>query len=419
MGNQPSGMEVAPDGHLVMRYLVRAGDVQYGPDGHPVSPVPNPGNGPAPTFLREEHRADGMRHLHFNMGSGSEAQLRAYQLEMRQNGNNIHLLHHAAQHGQVDVLARLLDAGADIDRDGNNREKALHTAVQFGRLEVVQSLLARGADPNATADWPFPASPRIMTPIHYAVLFHSCTQAGVQLSLQMVNALLDAGANPHSPPGVFRFACKEGRYDVATCILDRGGFPAPYPAGDRSALLFSLSYAVTSTRGMDRGPIALMVSRRLDLDPTLILTVNDYEPEDEMKGHYTPLIEDPYKILGRANCAGRQRQTPLLAVARGEPPLDGIMDDLLDLGADPNQAVSETGATVLHLLATPPSDEAPDAAAVKLLLARGADASLHDAMGRTAAEVATHSAIKTLLQSQKEMPPFCSRTGTMGSAPQP
>ncbi|KAJ3166710.1 hypothetical protein HDU88_003193 [Geranomyces variabilis] len=338
------------------------------------------------------------------MGSGSEAQLRAYQLEMRQNGNHIYLLHHAAQHGQVDVLARLLDAGADINRDGNNREKALHTAVQFGHLEVVQFLLARGADPNATADWPFPASPKIMTPMHYAVLFHSCTQAGVQLSLQMVNVLLDAGANPHSPPGVFRFACKEGRYDVATCILDRGGFPAPYPAGDRSALLFSLSHAVTTTGGMDSELTALMVSKLLDLDPTLILTVNDYEPEDEMKGQYTPLIEDPYEILGRANWAGRRRLTPLLAVAMGKPPLVDIMDLLLDLGADPNQAVSETGATVLHLLATPPPDEAPDAEAVQLLLAGGADASLQDTMGRTAADVAIHSAIKTQLQTQQEVP---------------
>ncbi|KAJ3181531.1 hypothetical protein HDU87_001141 [Geranomyces variabilis] len=400
MGNQPSGMAVGPDGRPVLRYLVREGDVHLDLDGQPVYPIRADANGPAPTFRNEETQPDGRRILHFNMPStlDTAAALRAYQLEMRQNGNNLFPMHHAAQHGQVDAIARLLDGGANINQDGNSREKPVHTAVQFGQLSVVQLLLARGADPCAAADWVFPASPRKMTPLHYAVLFHSGTRAGVHLSLRMAIALLDAGANPHSPPGAFRFACKEGRMDVADCILDRTDFPAPYPPDDRGALMFSL-YSAYAFTGIDRAAVTSVVNKVLALDSTLVLTVNDYEPADEMKGPYTPYVENPHLILMRANTAGMQRQTPLLALMIGQAPITPAIRHLLDLGADPNLMVMDTNATALHMLATPPPGDVPDVEAVRLLVERGADTSARDILGRTAADVAVHPAIKALLRS--------------------
>ena len=51
-------------------------------------------------------------------------------------------------------LARvLLDAGADVNRQGEGGFTALHSAAQNGDEELVRLLLERGADPGlATAD---------------------------------------------------------------------------------------------------------------------------------------------------------------------------------------------------------------------------------------------------------------------------
>ena len=51
----------------------------------------------------------------------------------------------AAGAGHVDVIALLLDRGADIHRKGPADMTALHSAVRDGRLEAMKLLLERGA----------------------------------------------------------------------------------------------------------------------------------------------------------------------------------------------------------------------------------------------------------------------------------
>lgn len=59
----------------------------------------------------------------------------------------------AADHQRLDVIDRLLDAGAPIDAtDPHWHRQALRVAAQNGRSASVRHLLARGADPTLTDD---------------------------------------------------------------------------------------------------------------------------------------------------------------------------------------------------------------------------------------------------------------------------
>lgn len=59
---------------------------------------------------------------------------------------------HAAvvAHGDVDILAMLIDAGADLDERDNDLDAPLRLAAELGRTEAVKLLLDRGADPDVT-----------------------------------------------------------------------------------------------------------------------------------------------------------------------------------------------------------------------------------------------------------------------------
>lgn len=57
----------------------------------------------------------------------------------------------AAKAGSAESVTLLLDAGAEVDGETSDGETALHVAAFFGDLDVVERLLAAGADPNHVA----------------------------------------------------------------------------------------------------------------------------------------------------------------------------------------------------------------------------------------------------------------------------
>jgi len=59
-------------------------------------------------------------------------------------------LHVAANHGHLEIVKLLLDAGADINRKSKSGETALHLAVVKNHIDVVKCLLVRGADYSIT-----------------------------------------------------------------------------------------------------------------------------------------------------------------------------------------------------------------------------------------------------------------------------
>ncbi len=58
-------------------------------------------------------------------------------------------LHMAARRGNVDVIAALLDGGADIEARDSAGDTPLRRAVNLNKLEAARLLLARGADPHS------------------------------------------------------------------------------------------------------------------------------------------------------------------------------------------------------------------------------------------------------------------------------
>ena len=49
----------------------------------------------------------------------------------------------------MEVIQLLLDHGADVNAQKEDRWTALHLGVLFGHVQVVEVLLKRGADPHA------------------------------------------------------------------------------------------------------------------------------------------------------------------------------------------------------------------------------------------------------------------------------
>jgi ankyrin repeat protein len=58
---------------------------------------------------------------------------------------------HAAANGHSRIVARLLDAGAAVNRPDDDGTTALAAACYFGRAPLVELLLAKGADPRAAS----------------------------------------------------------------------------------------------------------------------------------------------------------------------------------------------------------------------------------------------------------------------------
>jgi ankyrin repeat protein len=58
-------------------------------------------------------------------------------------------LHMAARRGNVDIIAALLDGGADMEARDSAGETPLRRAVNCAKVEAAKLLLARGADPDS------------------------------------------------------------------------------------------------------------------------------------------------------------------------------------------------------------------------------------------------------------------------------
>ncbi len=111
------------------------------------------------------------------------------------DGNSALVL--AAFNGNGPVARLLLEAGADPNANGAGYT-ALHTAALRGDLETVKALLAKGANPNARltkgspvrrfgSQWALPVTMSGATPLFVAAAY---------LEVDIVKALIDAGANP-------------------------------------------------------------------------------------------------------------------------------------------------------------------------------------------------------------------------------
>lgn len=279
------------------------------------------------------------------------------------NANGTTALMMAAAAGKGDAVSLLLDRGADVNaRDATNGQTALMFAAAQGRLAAITALIARDADPNIATK----VSPIVSMGERYkaqtngkgareitsegrtsdvksmggmtALMF-----AAREGHLNAVRALVAAGADPNKvnqsdEVSVLTLAIVNGRFDVAGFLLDHGANPR-----------------LASSTGLT----------------PLYATVDAQWPE---RTWYPP-----------ANVT--EEKTTYLELLKA----------LLDKGADPNARlgrkpwyrtfhgdwVDPAGATAFWLAA-----KADDVAAMKILVAGGANPSIPSARGVTPLQMA-------------------------------
>jgi ankyrin repeat protein len=113
----------------------------------------------------------------------------------RDNFSKLPLLE-AAKAGNVSLVKRMIELGADIHANGDTLSSAgagmnaLDVAAQFGHLEICELLLKAGVNPNLP-------TPFEQTPLHF-VFNNPFAQTNLN---QIVSLLLDYGANPFLEAG--------------------------------------------------------------------------------------------------------------------------------------------------------------------------------------------------------------------------
>lgn len=90
-------------------------------------------------------------------------------------------LHHASYNGKLQLIAVLLQQGADIHARSSQGATPLHAAARGNRAKVTALLASHGADVDAK-------DVQLATPLH---------EAAWRGHTAVVRALLDAGASPH------------------------------------------------------------------------------------------------------------------------------------------------------------------------------------------------------------------------------
>ena len=120
-------------------------------------------------------------------------------------------IHDAARHGDVQVVAKLLDQGVALDAKDATGETPLLSASLQGHADRVAILVKRGAATGSRND-------RGLTPLHGAAF------AG---SLETVRLLVDSGAAVNDAENVFKVtplivAAEEGHADVVSFLAGHG-----------------------------------------------------------------------------------------------------------------------------------------------------------------------------------------------------
>jgi len=140
----------------------------------------------------------------------------------------------------MEVINRLLSAGADVNSPGGNNggRTALQVAAIFGRLDVVELLLSRGANVNQPAaryhgrstppspfPHPIPNTLRNLTNYSPLAAFQASCEDG---HVAVIQRLISAGATINDAAGwssgrtALQAACEGGHISTVKLLLDLG-----------------------------------------------------------------------------------------------------------------------------------------------------------------------------------------------------
>lgn len=300
----------------------------------------------------------------------------------------------ASRTGRVEVVDRLLAAGADVNaRDTWRGESALMRAAGEDHPDVVARLARAKADldlrskvleyPSIREDFStmvFTAVPRGgFTPLMFAAREGAHAAAG---------ALVEAGAdlNVTDPDGTTALviAIINAHYDVAAMLLDKGANPNLGDSSGMAALYAAVD--MLHQEPLINRPLAKPSGKLRPMDLITRLLDHGADPNQTLK---TPLL---MRLHNFGDGSLGEGATPLMRAAKvGDA---ALMKVLLDKGADANRAM-KSGTTALMIAASRPGRAAGPVertiGALTVLLERGADVNaattngdtaLHQAVGR-------------------------------------
>jgi ankyrin repeat protein len=161
-------------------------------------------------------------------------------------------LHWAVIHRHLEIVAYLLDHGADANSlAGESKYTPLHHAADQEPNEMLRLLLAHGADPNAR------------TARGESALYFACSYGHLGSMLERVQMLLDVGADPNlksmSEATPLQSAAFRGPNSVLSLLMDKGA--DVNASGFRGAT--ALHWAVD---GQNKEAVELLLDRGADIN---------------------------------------------------------------------------------------------------------------------------------------------------------
>ncbi len=296
----------------------------------------------------------------------------------------------AAQAGDRQSVAALLESGVSANSVAADGTNALLLASQSGHADVVKLLLSHAADPNARG-------PRGVTPLSQACF---AGHTGVAV------LLLDRGANidtvDEDGASSLYLAVQEEHLETVRELLSRGaqvdrpdrdGVAALHRAaknGDREAVELLLTAGADQSLKTKAGETALMtavVTNRPEVVELLLVAGSNVDDRksgesclhaESRKGYESVVVA----LLAARPDVNRQTmagQTPLFSAVQAEH--EGIVRLLLDAGANPDTPA--LGETPLMMAA-----KDGNLSLVTMLVAANANVNSRDPQGATALDVA-------------------------------
>jgi ankyrin repeat protein len=282
----------------------------------------------------------------------------------------------AAENASASMMQALLQAGA------HTTDSILMTASRTGNAEAVRMLLARGANANA----------RESTLGETAL-----TWAAAENHPETVRALIEHGADPNTPSDKLVYPKDRFGLEGVTTILPRGGWTALMYAARQGSLEAARALAesradlnLTDPDGTTAVALAILNGH---FDTAAMLTEKGADPNiADVAGmaalYATVDMNTLGEIYGRP---GRKSTDKLGAV--------DLLPILLAHGANPNATLKAPTLSRAHTPGEPSLGEGTtplmraakngDTAAMRVLMAHGADASLRQKNGTTALMLAS------------------------------
>ncbi|MGB6449563.1 MAG: ankyrin repeat domain-containing protein [Steroidobacteraceae bacterium] len=156
----------------------------------------------------------------------------------------------AAQYGDVRIIRALLDAGADVESPNAEGQTALMTVARSNHVDVAQLLIARGANVNARESW------RGQTALMWAAAMSEP---------EMVRLLLHHGADPNTRSSIRNWARR----------VTAEPRPQNRPVGGLTALLFAAREGCAPcAEALVRGGAKIDFADPDGISPLLMATLN-------------------------------------------------------------------------------------------------------------------------------------------------